>query len=406
MRQIKERTSYYTLLWILLPFVLTFVAEALQNLNKPLSTQLKLLAVIYMIVYIVLHKINFNLLIISLLFLVFLGANMVNPYNWNAALEEGVRYLFPIVALMFGYAIRKHARILVRLFVYFVIINDLWQVINYINWLRDVDQWFYYHTWNGIPYYNATMGIIRATGLVVFFSLFGFINAVAYFLIKYYYEGRYRKLFMWITFISVFISFSYKTIGAFLFLLFLSARNKLKILSGIVLGLVMLTIIFPEKSSEIVQDLALRIKFYVTEGNSARSESYRMMFKHTKLFLGEGVGTFGGAASTKYHSPVYEKFHFNWYETTWITTTDTYYPHLFVELGLLAAFIYLLLIVYPLINRMPVKRLRVVYYIYFLLFVEALLTFALNHLGYVMSSLALVYPLIYLTKRLNGNRYG
>jgi len=390
--------KYIKLFFVLLPFLLVFLAEAIQNFNKSLSTQLKLAALIYMLLYALLHKINKNLFTLLIILIVVMGMHLIHPYNWHAAVEEMLRYFFPLVVLLYGYSIRKWASTLILLFIYFVIINDLWQIINYINWIRGVDQWFYFHTPDGIPYYNATMGILRASGLVVFFSLFAFMNAVAYFLIYFYYHGKYRKWFLAITLISIFASFSYKTIGAFLFVLFLLYENKIKIISAFVVLLTLGTIMFPQKSSEIVQNIALRIRLYITEGNSVRAESYRMMAKHTKLFLGEGLGTFGGAASTKYHSPLYKQWHFNWYNTPWLATTDTYYPHLFIELGLVGALLYLLFLLYPIINRMSVQKQKIIYVIYFLLFFEGLFSFSINHLGYLMSSLIWIYPLYYLIK--------
>jgi hypothetical protein len=84
--------------------------------------------------------------------------------------------------------------------------------------------------------------------------------------------------------------------------------------------------------------------FYITNGNSARADSYRVMTESLLKgnFLGEGLGTFGGPASVKYHSPLYSYYHFNWYGLGDILkTTDTFYPHLFVELGLIGGTMWL-----------------------------------------------------------------
>ena len=108
--------------------------------------------------------------------------------------------------------------------------------------------------------------------------------------------------------------------------------------------------------------------------------------------FGTGIGTFGGPASTKYDSPYYEKFGFNWHGIHYITTTDTYPPHPFVELGLIGALVYFILILSPLFRRRIPKT---VLYIYFVLFVDMLFTFSLNNLAFLTASLIFVYPIIY-----------
>ena len=393
------RREHIRFFFVLLPFILAFTGEAIQNLNKPLSSMLKLAAVVYMFIYIFFHKNHHWLWFFSSLLIIILGYfTAISPME-KGALESFIRYLYPIVALMYGYAIRDYARWLINAFIYFVIINDLWQIVNYINWVRGVDQWFYFHTPEGIPYYNVTLGIIRATGLVTFFALFGFINAVAWFLILYYYDGKYKKLFLGITLVSIMASLSYKTIGAFLVMLFLLSKKKVKILAFLLIGMIVGTMIFPEKTTQFIYNLRLRLHLYVIEGNSVRSESYRTMLKETRLLKGYGAGTFGGPSSIKYKSPLYNKFHFNWYGMQWLATTDTYYPHLFVELGLLAAFLYLFFIILPLFNRFPLSRQRAVYAIYFLLFTDAFFSFSLNHLPYLLASLSLIFPILSLERK-------
>ncbi len=380
---------------ILIPFILVFAGEAIQNLNKPLSTHFKLVAFIYMTVYVLFRKFNIQILFYTLILLLLLVYHLFIAFNPSAAVEEFIRYLFPVVTLFYGYSIRQYAKPLIMVFIYFVIINDLWQIINYINWIRGVDQWFYYD-YNGVKYYNAVMGILRATGLVTFFALFGFINAVAFFLIYFYYNGRWKKIFLWITTVSILASISYKTIGVFIFLLFLLSKNKLKIITVTLLFLIFGTILFPEKAQGVVNNLNERIAYYFTVGNSARAESYRVMFEYTPLLKGYGIGSFGGPVSVKYNSPLYEEFDFNWYGMHYLTTTDTFYPHLFIEVGFVTAVLYLLFIMLPLFNRLPLGKQKAIYAIYALLLSDAFFSFSLNHLGYLMSSVTLIFPLIYL----------
>ncbi|MNL24573.1 hypothetical protein D3C87_1460160 [compost metagenome] len=103
----------------------------------------------------------------------------------------------------------------------------------------------------------------------------------------------------------------------------------------------------PKLAGDVASVLDDKIAFYITQGNSARSESYRVMFESLLQpnFLGEGLGSFGGPASTRYDSPLYQKYNFNWYGLEeQLATTDTLYPHIFVELGIFGGLLYLLFI--------------------------------------------------------------
>ncbi|MEM6517314.1 MAG: hypothetical protein AAF688_14105, partial [Bacteroidota bacterium] len=174
---------------------------------------------------------------------------------------------------------------------------------------------------------------------------------------------------------------------------------------GVLFLLVIL--LFPKKVQKVSEELIVRIEVYVTEGDSARAESYRVMLSDVLDFniLGRGVGSFGGAASTKYDSPVYEQVDFNWYKTIYLATTDTYYPHLFVELGIIGGFLYLLIILSPLLKRKYDKKVfLLLIVIYFALFFDSIFSFAMNNLTYLMLSLLLVYPVLEYQKRLLHHR--
>lgn len=387
---------------ILLPFLMVFLGEMLQISFKDTSSKIKILSAIYMILYVFINKkTNINLTLSLALFLPVFIYGIVHSFSIKAALSDGVRYLFPILVIFYSYSIRKHYKLLFKSLIIFVLINDLWQIINYINWIRGVDQWFYHiHEPSGYRYFNQVSGIIRATGIVVFFGLFGFLNGVSFFIIYKYYKGKYKKFLLTLTFISMLLSFSYKVIGPFLLVLFFTSKNKVKLIIGLLIAFVSAIIIIPKQMANIIESIVLRLQLYIFEGNSARAESYRVMMNdmlHLNLF-GRGIGSFGGPASTMYNSPVYKQVNYNWFDTPGLTTTDTFYPHLFVELGLIGGLLYILILLVPIINKVPLRKITIVYIIYFLLFFDAIFSFSLNNIAYLMMSIVFIYPIIEYNK--------
>lgn len=382
--------------FVLLPLILVYVGMVFYNIDYEISNIFKRIAFFYMVIYVLFQfKWNRNLVIMMLIFLPFFIYAYQKSFHPKAALEDGIRYLFPIVVLFYSYSIRKHLDVLVKFWSVFLVLNFIMQLINYYFWLQGVDQWFYYKTHRGVRYYNATMGILRGTGLVTDFDLFGFMNLTGFIIIKYYYQGRYKKWILLIAALGIIMSLSYKIIGAALIILMIDNLKKLhKVIIVLFINLTLFTLVFPDVMQEIREQLKMRIESYVTKGHSARADSYIIMAKQIRQgnLLGTGIGTFGGPASTKYHSPYYEKFDFNWYGIHYITTTDTYPPHPFVELGLIGALFYFFLILTPLLRkRIP----QSILYIYFVLFVDMLFTFSMNNLAFLLASLIFVYPVIY-----------
>ena len=393
-----NRKKFFRVIAVLFPFFLIFLSEALQISYKELSGILKAFAAVYMIFYSMLSlKYPSSLLLLLLLFIPVFGYGIFNSFNINAAIPEGIRYLFPVVVLFYGYSIRSHFTILLKALILFVIFNDFVQIINYINWIRGVDQWFYQYLPNGERYYHSSTGIIRATGIVVFFAIFGFMNLMAFFLTKKFYTGKRKRLILTIFAISIFLSFSYKTIGTFLLLLFLEVKNKLKFFKIAFLVFIIAIITMPSTLVSMGESLSMRIQQYITVGDSARSESYRVMFYEMANFnmFGRGIGSFGGPESVRYNSPFYDEVNFDWYKTTNLKTTDTYYPHLFVELGAVGGLVYLLLILSPIFMKWPKNKFHIVFIIYFSLFFDSLFSFSLNNIAFLMVSLLLIFPMYY-----------
>lgn len=404
-RSYKISKKYLVQFLVLLPFLIIYTGTIFQTTHKEITSISKVLAFGYMVLYICYtRKLNSNLFFNTFLFLPFLIYGIFNSWLIKAGLSDGLRYLFPITVLFYSYSIRSHFNLLLKFIIFFVVLNFAVQIVNYVNWGRGIQQWFYYTTDDGLVHYNSTSGIIRATGSVVFFGFFGFLNMIAFFIINKFYFGKYKIILLGITLFSLIGSMSFKAFGAFLIILFFYYYKKIyKLIGFLLLFLVGLYFTFPEKINDFVQDLMLRISLYITDGNSARSESYRVMLNEMANFnlFGIGVGSFGGPASTQYNSPYYVKVGFNWYDTAWLnlTTTDTYPPHLFVELGILGGIFYLFALITPLLRKKINTNYLVVFAIYFCLFFDMLFSFSLNNLEYLLFSLVFVYPILYYKKR-------
>ena len=385
---------------ILLPFILVYVGSTLTAFSKEMSTLFKSGAFLYMLSYVVINqKFNRNLFFTTLFFLPLLLYGIIISFNINAGLDDGIRYLFPIVVLFYSYSIKKHLKVLIAFIIAFVIINFITQLFNYYYWYQGGVQWFYYTTSDGLMWANKTAGILRATGTVVFFGFFGFFNMIAFLILNKFYFGKYKGILLGITLFGLLGSISFKAFGAFLIVLAVYYYKKVYKIAGYILLLIIgVYFTYPAKINLFVENLILRIQLYITKGNSARSESYRVMFNEFANFnfFGRGVGAFGGPASTKYNSPLYNEVNFNWYDAEWLNlpTTDTYLPHLFVELGIVGGIIYLLVLITPLLKTKINKNMMLVLAIYFCLFFDMFFSFSLNNLEYLLFSLIFVYPIL------------
>ena len=370
------------------------------NTDKTLGTLIKFSGFGFMVFYSLLQlRFNKNLVIATSLFIPFLIYGVLNSFDIRAGISDGLRYLFPIIILFYSYAIKKQFPILLKFVVAFVILNFLVQIVNYVNWLRGIDQWFYYEI-NGKVYYNRVAGIIRGTGVVVFFGFFGFLNLISFFLITNYYHGRFKKTLLAIAVFGILGSMSYKTIGTFLLVLFVYYyKHFIKVLSALAVLVSVVFFSFAEKGILFLESFYLRISLYVTGSKTARSESYRVMIEEITDFnlFGKGVGVFGGPASIKYNSPYYFEKSFNWYDAEWLNlvTTDTFYPHPFVELGIIGAIVYLSVLCVPLMRKKITKNWVFTALIFFAIFFDAIFSFSLNNPEFLMFSLVFAYPILH-----------
>jgi hypothetical protein len=325
---------------ILLVAVLAyFLSELFLVLEDDLSIQLKLVATALCVLAICIGRRFEKSLAIVPVILVFLAINYFRGAIEAAATEELMRYLLPILVLLALYANINSIDMLAKFFVWLVLSNDFYQVYVYFAYLSGLPVL--------IPLRFEAGYIIRAEGWVGFFSLFGFMNFCALMIVRYsgLYERR-RTLLSVVFIVFSLLSTSLKLVFAYLMLAAFNLKKKLAPVLAVIFIIVATVFAYSQKdlTRTLIATIDSKLAFYVIQGNSARSESYRVMFESLVQpnFTGEGLGMFGGPASTKYGSPLYSKYNFDWYGSTLLATTDTFYPHLFVEMGLLGGLIYLL----------------------------------------------------------------
>ncbi|MNP05529.1 hypothetical protein D3C76_974840 [compost metagenome] len=308
------------------------------TLNPDISQQLKFLGFALLLTSIATSpKFNKKIYYLAPLLIILL-INLINSFSKDAAIEELLRFLFPIGIIVALYKSIADLRNIAIFFIWLTITNNVYQI------------YFYIAYFIGLPVIlepRFEMAyIIRAEGWIGFFTGFGFMNFCAFILTKHGNIFQKRKKHLEYTFLTFsLLSTSLKTFAALLIYLTLTKKNKStsSLIVASILATALASALYPKIVTDLISVTGEKFQYYVINGNSARAESYRVM-KESLLspnFLGEGLGSFGGPASTKFQSPLYAKYNFNWYGLESLTTTDTYYPHLFVELGLIGGIIYL-----------------------------------------------------------------
>ena len=228
--------THITNFLILLPFILVYLGSTLTAFDKGLSSLLKFGAFTYMLLYIIMNrKFNKNLFFFTIIFIPFLLYGILISFSLKAGIDDGVRYLFPIVTLFYSYSIKKHFKVLLYFIIAFVLLNFITQLFNYYYSLQGGIQWFYYATEDGYRYVNKTAGILRATGTVVFFGFFGFFNLIAFFVINKFYIGKYKDFLLGITLFGLLGSISFKALGAFFIVLVVYYYKKIYKIAGYLL---------------------------------------------------------------------------------------------------------------------------------------------------------------------------
>lgn len=363
-----SRNSYI----LLLPLSMVLISIPLENWSIELSRLLKfsgLSAVVLKIFYNRQRNIYVFTLPLLAIYLLILG--LYNNIKLMPALEDGLRYLIPIIALIYGMHLKTQQKIVFKILLGYVLLNDFYQLF----------------TWVFSIIVEKEVFFNRATGFVGYFDFFGFINLVGLVIIS---KGNLLQLGKYKRYVEVFLIFfilwslSLKII--LIFLVYILIKNYKLIIVPLLFGL----ILFLTRNEGVINGFWLRINRYIIDRNSARNESYRVAFDnlHEHWLIGKGPGTFGGPASTKYNSILYENYNFNWFGELGLATTDTYYPHLVVELGLVFSLGYLfLIIVAPFLYS---KQNSLVITLISFIAINSIFSFALNSTNYCFFAMVIV----------------
>ena len=382
----------------LFPVVVILLSEIIR-FSSDLLAQLMLMGSIFYMFIFMLHKLNYSYLVLIFILIPFFFLHFLISFNYLAASESTIRYFFPIIILFYSYSIREYFHVLFKFLLFYSVLSFFYQLVIYYNFFDGVSsQWFYKELAKGAFGVNKQFGLIRATGLLGFFDAYGFLNFTMFFLVHYFYLGKRKYSLQLLFLLALFLSISFKLIFLFLFICLFFKAYRLKVMLFLSISVIAVFFFTSDMSMQVLEKIETKVSAYVTDGNSARAESYRVLFKEMKSgsIIGEGIGSFGGAASTKYNSPYYNKVNFNWYRTKNLTTTDTYFPHLFIELGIMTGCLYLLAILFPLFRiRHNKLSLKIILILYTMLFFDSIFSFALNNMAYLLFSLLLVYPIMY-----------
>lgn len=323
-----------------LAYVVFCVGDTLLTLGDDRSQIVKTGAFGLVFAAILLRPRLHRLAVVALPVAVSLCIGMLLSFDIDAGAEELIRFLFPVALTVAIFPYRDRLDVLLGTFVCVVASNDLFQL------------YFYFSYATGLPLFmpvRIDSGLfLRAQGWMGFFSEFSFINFCAFLLCRWYWTGRRAAIASWGFLFFGLLGFSFKLFAVLAFYPFVrNVRDARAWLAAAGMAALMLALTVLGVLDSLLKVATAKILFYVVAGNSARAESYRVMFESLRggNLLGEGLGSFGGPASVKFSSPLYQHYHFDWYGLGGLLkTTDTFYPHLFVESGVFGAIAWLVFV--------------------------------------------------------------
>jgi len=320
-----------------LAFVLFCVSDTLLTLEDDRSPLVKMGAFGLVFAAILLRPRLHRLAVVVLPIAVSLCVGMLLTFDARAGIEELVRFLFPVAITVAIFPYRDRLDVLVKTFIGVVVSNDLFQLYFYVSYATGLPLFMPVRIDSGL--------FLRAQGWMGFFSEFSFINFCAFLLCRWYWSGRRAAIASWGFLFFGLLGFSFKLFAALAFYPFVrNVRDVRAWLAAAGITGMMLVLMAIGLLDSLLKVGMAKVLFYVVAGNSARAESYRVMVESilNGNLLGEGLGSFGGPASVRFSSPLYQSYHFDWYGLGGLLkTTDTFYPHLFVEMGVFGAIAWL-----------------------------------------------------------------
>ncbi|MEN8515180.1 hypothetical protein [Burkholderia sp. RS02] len=371
------------------------VSDTLLTLDDDRSQVVKIGAFGLVFAAILLRPRFHRLAVLALPIAVSLCIGMLLSFNVHAGIEELVRFLFPVAITVAIFPYRDRLDVLVKTFIGVVVSNDLFQLYFYVSYAVGLPLFMPVRIDSGL--------FLRAQGWMGFFSEFSFINFCAFLLCRFHFQNSSRLKWSWVFLLFSLLGFSFKMyVAVILYPVFLGWRDirvwAVSLLAMLAGTLFLLIGLF----DSFVRVAMAKLSFYILSGNSARAESYRVMFESllNGNLLGEGLGSFGGPASVKYNSPLYQTYHFNWYGLDGVLkTTDTFYPHLFVEMGLFGAILWLAFMLFYGQSR---RKNMIWMYVVLAFCFDNLFSMAFLSPSYVFSALLMMYVLSAHTRSSRG----
>jgi hypothetical protein len=367
-----------------LALVVFFISDTLLSLDSSYSQSIKVVAFSLLVSAIMLRpRFHKKILLIGPIIAV-LCISLLRTFSMDAGLEEFMRFLFPVIITVSIYAYRDKLNVLIGTLIFVVLTNDLFQIYFFIAYIAGLPTL--------LPVRIDSGTFLRAQGWLGFFSEFAYLNFCAFILYRNFSAPGRGKSRSWFFMVFAVLAFSFKLLVAAIF--YPLSMKKLSMRKWMILAAALLVVGLGFSAGlldSLISVASSKVAFYITEGNSARAESYRVMFESLSAgnLLGEGLGSFGGPASVKYGSPLYAKYHFDWYGLGGVLkTTDTFYPHLFVELGLVGALIWCSFMIF---YGQGEKKGRLWWFFVIVLLVDNFFSMSLLSPGYVFSALLVMY---------------
>jgi len=372
------------------PIFLLILAGFFNFISKTASNYLSIFAFIGCTIFAILNfkSIPIYLKVSFALTVCYLGLISINTYSIVASISDGLRYILPFVVLSYGFTFKNSVLFLIKSLLVIILINNFYQCFTYLIYFLDIN--LYYDLGNST---NTVKGLLRAGGITHSFDFFGFLNLMGFYLCYQFYNKKYAYLF--VLFLVLSLSFKYIILFGVLLIYLKQFRGILVI----VLMSLVIVICSPTVKTKIQNGVSEKYNRFLVDYNSPRPESYRVLKEHLQsksVFFAEGAGVFGGPASTTYGSPYYEKTSFDWHGREF-ATTDTFYPHLFIELGVIQGFIYLIFVFLPFILEW--KFLKKIAFVALSFLFSSIFSFSLNSFIFIIFSFILIYPLIHFEKQ-------
>lgn len=313
-------------------------------------------------------------------------------FDWRAAVFSLGEFTWPIAALLFGYLLRYDFPRIIRAFLLLVLVNDAFQCLLAVIYYSGLEvPWLWYKPFSAL--------VVRGTGFVGV-AAFGYINFSAA-IISYYLLKNKRLSFLFLGFCFASISFKILIFAmAFLVLVVMRRTPGVTVLVAVV-GLLVGVLASSQLGSPtqaVVDAAQRRVDNYIIRQETMRNMTY--VYSYESLLrsrtLGEGLGYFGGQGSLRYNSPAFQDPLFISIpgRRLRISASDTYYPQVFVELGLVGGIIYLAYLALPLLHWRGTPDSRCVYYwIVAALMFDSLASTALASRTCVMACTVFLYGL-------------